>query len=106
MMSALLAASIIKGFILFLLVYLVGWLALGYFWTSLACTIIMAFAYIIKQHMILSEVSDEYGEMKDDMIGELREMGMSDDKARQAADKLEAGFTRVVKRLAESEKSN
>jgi hypothetical protein len=105
-MSTVLAVSIIKGFILFLLVFLIGWLALDYFWTALACGLIMGLAYIIKQHMILSEVSDEYGEMKDDMVEELKEMGMSDDEARQASDKLEAGFTKVVKRLAENENND
>lgn len=94
---------LIKGFVLFLVLFLIGWLALGYLWTSLVCSLMIGFSYFIKNYILINKAKEEYNSDKQEMVDELKDMGVSDEKAEQMVGTMESVMTKAVKHISENE---
>jgi hypothetical protein len=79
--GAVIASFLIYGILSFLLVFLLGWLAFDYFWTSLLVGLGSLLFFLIKM-VRLSMEKNEYEEfIKDNAKDGAKEMGISIDKA-------------------------
>lgn len=75
---------LIVGAALFLIIFLVGWLAFDYFWTALIIGII-AFLYVFKRALNISMAKNAYDAFVREAKEEAEELGMDGAKAEMMA---------------------
>lgn len=100
--SLLTGIYLIKGFVLFLVLFLIGWLAFDYLWTSLICSLMIGFSYFIKNYMLISKAKEEYDSDKQEMVDELKEKGITDEKAEKMVETMESVLTKAAKQISEN----